>query len=79
MAHLDDCPAEAVRAVEFKEGYVGEDGFRIRYKEAGQGDPLVTLHGAGGMRIYGSHELLAEQFRVIVYEVQGFPQPAYEI
>jgi pimeloyl-ACP methyl ester carboxylesterase len=58
----------------FTEAYVEADGFRIRYKEAGQGEPLVSLHGAGGMRIYRSHVLLAEQYRVIVFEVPGFGQ-----
>jgi pimeloyl-ACP methyl ester carboxylesterase len=63
----------------FNEGYIEADGFRIRYKEAGQGEPLVSLHGAGGMRIYRSHALLAEQYRVIVFEVPGFGQsPANE-
>jgi pimeloyl-ACP methyl ester carboxylesterase len=56
----------------FTEAYVEAEGFRIRYKEAGQGAPLVSLHGAGGMRIYRSHALLAEQYRVIVFEVPGF-------
>jgi pimeloyl-ACP methyl ester carboxylesterase len=56
----------------FTEGSVEADGFRIRYAEAGQGEPLVSLHGAGGMRIYRSHALLAEQYRVIVFEVPGF-------
>jgi pimeloyl-ACP methyl ester carboxylesterase len=56
----------------FSEGYVEADGFRIRYQEAGQGEPLVSLHGAGGMRLSRSHALLAEQYRVIVFEVPGF-------
>jgi pimeloyl-ACP methyl ester carboxylesterase len=63
----------------FTEGYIEADGFRIRYKEAGQGEPLASLHGAGGMRIYRSHALLAEWYRVIVFEVPGFGQsPANE-
>lgn len=56
----------------FSEGYVEADGFRIRYREAGQGEPLVSLHGAGGMRLSRSHALLAEQYRVMVFEVPGF-------
>ena len=35
----------------FREGFVEADGFRIRYMEAGEGTPLVHLHGAGGMRL----------------------------
>jgi pimeloyl-ACP methyl ester carboxylesterase len=58
---------------------VEADGFRIRYQEAGQGEPLVCLHGAGGLRLSRSHALLAEQYRVIAFEVPGFGQsPANE-
>src|SRR5262249_22363342 len=71
--------ATAVPGVLFTEGYVEADGFRIRYREAGQGEPLVSLHGAGGMKLYRSHALLAAQYRVIVFEVPGFGQsPANE-
>jgi pimeloyl-ACP methyl ester carboxylesterase len=69
----------AVPAVLFTEGYIDADGFRIRYQEAGQGEPLVSLHGAGGLRLSRSHALLATQYRVIVFEVPGFGQsPANE-
>ena len=50
------------------------DGFRIRYLEAGQGPALVCLHGAGGPRLSAAHDLLAECYRVIVFEVPGFGQ-----
>ena len=71
--------AMAVPTALFSEGYIEADGFRIRYQEAGQGEPLVSLHGAGGMRLSRSHTLLAEQYRVIVFEVPGFGQsPANE-
>jgi pimeloyl-ACP methyl ester carboxylesterase len=56
----------------FAEGYVEADSFRIRYREAGQGDPLVCLHGAGGLRLSPAHVLLAEQYRVIAFEAPGF-------
>jgi pimeloyl-ACP methyl ester carboxylesterase len=71
--------ATAVPDVHFAEGYVEADGFRIHYQEAGEGEPLVNLHGAGGMKLYRSHALLAVQYRVIVFEVPGFGQsPANE-
>jgi 2-hydroxy-6-oxonona-2,4-dienedioate hydrolase len=71
--------ATAVPGALFTEGYVEADGFRIRYREAGQGEPLVSLHGAGGMKLYHSHALLAARYRVIVFEVPGFGQsPANE-
>lgn len=56
----------------FRENYVEADGFRIRYCEAGQGEALVHLHGAGGMRLTPAHDLLARQFHVIAFEMPGF-------
>ena len=56
----------------FREGWVEADGFRIRYREAGDGQPLVHLHGAGGLRLNPAHDLLARQFRVIAFEMPGF-------
>jgi pimeloyl-ACP methyl ester carboxylesterase len=58
----------------FREGFVEADGFRIRYCDAGQGAPLVHLHGAGGLRLNRAHDLLAEQRRVIAVEMPGFGQ-----
>jgi 4,5:9,10-diseco-3-hydroxy-5,9,17-trioxoandrosta-1(10),2-diene-4-oate hydrolase len=57
---------------DFREGYVEADGFRVRYMEAGQGTPLVHLHGAGGLRLTPAHDLLARQFRVVAFEMPGF-------
>ncbi len=56
----------------FSEGFVEADGFRIRTMEAGQGTPLIHLHGAGGMRLTQAHTLLSRQYRVIVFEMPGF-------
>jgi pimeloyl-ACP methyl ester carboxylesterase len=56
----------------FREGHVDADGFRIRYMEAGEGVPLVHLHGAGGLRLTPAHELLARRFRVVAFEMPGF-------
>jgi pimeloyl-ACP methyl ester carboxylesterase len=56
----------------FREHYVQADGFRIRYLEAGDGPPLVHLHGAGGLRLNAAHELLAKRHRVIAFEMPGF-------
>jgi pimeloyl-ACP methyl ester carboxylesterase len=56
----------------FREGFVEADGFRIRYMEAGQGPPLVHLHGAGGMRLTPGHDLLRRHHRVIAFEMPGF-------
>src|SRR5215472_521599 len=58
--------------VTFTEAYVEADGFRVRCLEAGEGDPLLCLHGGGGLRLYRGHELLAAGRRVILVEVPGF-------
>jgi pimeloyl-ACP methyl ester carboxylesterase len=58
--------------VAFHEAFIDADGFRIRYMEAGDGPPLVHLHGAGGLRLNAAHDLLARQFRVIAFEMPGF-------
>jgi len=64
---------ETARATtEFRENHVDADGFHIRYLEAGDGPPLVHFHGAGGLRLYKSHELLARKHRVLLFEVPGF-------
>jgi pimeloyl-ACP methyl ester carboxylesterase len=56
----------------FHEGWVEADGFRIRFMEAGDGPPLVHLHGAGGVHLTLAHELLSQTYRVIVFEMPGF-------
>lgn len=51
---------------------VETDGFTIRYEEAGTGDPLVVLHGAGGPQPSLALDLLARQCRVVAIEMPGF-------
>jgi pimeloyl-ACP methyl ester carboxylesterase len=65
--------------VEFREGFVAADGFRIRYWQAGEGPALVHLQGAGGPRLTRAHDLLRREFRVIVFEMPGFGQSAENI
>jgi pimeloyl-ACP methyl ester carboxylesterase len=62
---------------EFEEGYVAADGFDVRYLAAGDGPPLVCLHGAAGPRLSGGHSLLADDGRrVIVLQAPGFGNSA---
>ena len=56
----------------FREGVVETNGFRIRYREAGQGTPLIHLHGAGGLHLTRGHDLLSAHHRVIALEMPGF-------
>jgi pimeloyl-ACP methyl ester carboxylesterase len=60
----------------YVERSVEADGFSIRYLEAGDGPPLVCIHGAGGPRISRGHELLAASHRVIAFEIPGFGSSA---
>jgi pimeloyl-ACP methyl ester carboxylesterase len=64
--------ANSEPATAFTEGFVEADGFRIRYMEAGQGTPLIHLHGAGGPRLTRGHDLLSKHYRVIAFEMPGF-------
>jgi pimeloyl-ACP methyl ester carboxylesterase len=60
----------------FRERFVDADGFRIRLMEAGEGRPLVYLHGAGGLNLTPAHELLARSFHVLAFEMPGFGRSA---
>jgi pimeloyl-ACP methyl ester carboxylesterase len=65
----------------FAERKVDADGFTIRYLEANasSADPLICLHGAGGLRLSPMHEMLAKTHRVIAFEAPGFgASPANE-
>jgi pimeloyl-ACP methyl ester carboxylesterase len=58
--------------VTFSEAYVDVDGFVVRALTAGAGEPLVFIHGGGGLHLSKAHEVLAERYRVIALEVPGF-------
>ena len=51
---------------------VQADGFTLRCEEAGDGAPLVALHGAGGPRWSKALDILAEDHRVILLEFPGW-------
>jgi pimeloyl-ACP methyl ester carboxylesterase len=57
--------------------YADLSGVRLHYEEAGEGPPLVLLHGSGpgvtGWRNFrGNLPVLAEHFRCLVLEFPGF-------
>lgn len=63
-------------ATGFAERSVELDGRTVRYFEAGSGEPLVVLHGAGGVQLSGALDILARARRVIALELPGWgPQP----
>src|SRR5262249_18734171 len=66
------CAGTRGRAVRFEEEFVNAGGFSVRVLRAGEGDPLVHLHGGGGLHLSRAHELLAERFHLIAVEFPGF-------
>lgn len=69
---MDGDPQIIVPGAAFSENHVEADGFKIRYAEAGNGPTIVSIHGAGGMRLSRTHDILAENHRVVVFELPGF-------
>ncbi len=62
----------AVAGVVFTEKSVESGSFTVRYWEAGSGDTLVYLHGAGGYQARFAVDILASLFRVICIEMPGW-------
>lgn len=62
----------------FTEHFVQADGSRIRYLEAGQGSPVVILHGSDDSIPSPLDHLLARHFRVIALEIPGFDQSSVD-
>lgn len=56
----------------FTENFIEADGFRMRYVESGSGATLICVHGGGGLQLTPAHDLLAQKFRVIAFEMPGF-------
>lgn len=74
MAQHNEGTATAAPDITFTEHHIEADGFDIRYLTAGQGESLVWLHGAGGLRQGHAHAQLAEHYRLILFEAPGFGQ-----
>ena len=55
--------------------YFDSDGVRIRYVEAGEGAPIILLHGGGssleGWNKAGTLQFLAQKHRVIAMDLRG--------
>jgi pimeloyl-ACP methyl ester carboxylesterase len=67
---------EAERANPPRGNFVEIDGIKLHYRERGQGQPLVLLHGNGTMlqdfEISGLPALAASRYRVIIFDRPGF-------
>ena len=57
----------------FKEGHVEADGFRIRYRECGQGHTVVILDSFT-WGLSALHDSLARMYHVVALELPGFGQ-----
>jgi pimeloyl-ACP methyl ester carboxylesterase len=73
-AQVDAAASTTAADVEqdFAEGFVAADGFRIRYRAAGRGVPLIHFPGGHGLVLTPGHALLSGAYRVIVFEMPGF-------
>lgn len=56
----------------FVEKSVTSDGFAVRYWEAGVGEPLLYLHGAGGYEPRFGLDLVSRTHRVLALEMPGW-------
>ena len=55
----------------FRRHTVAAAGFDVTYYEAGEGEPLLCLPGAGGPHMRIALDLLAQEYRVVVLELRG--------
>lgn len=54
--------------------YLDVDGVKIHYVEAGQGEPVLLIHGLGGSTFSFRHVIpeLAQHRRVLAFDLRGF-------
>jgi pimeloyl-ACP methyl ester carboxylesterase len=57
---------------DFSVSSVTVDGFTMRYFEAGAGEPLLWVHGAGGPHFSRALDQLTRDFRILAVELPGF-------
>lgn len=50
-------------------GKIQVDGTGFEYVEAGQGHPVVYLHGSDGLRLSQAHRTLSENYRLLAFDV----------
>ena len=67
-----EAPTTAPPGAAFTQDTVEADGFDVTYWSAGDGDPVVWLHGAGGPQFSYALDALAQTHRVVVVQLPGF-------
>ena len=62
------------RRAEVKTGFADVNGAKLYYETAGEGDPVILIHGYGGDRRDWDYLFrpLAEQHQVVRYDLRGF-------
>ncbi len=65
---------EEQRSFERSTGFIASDGEQIYYEVAGQGEPVVFCHGAGGNHAnwYQQVPAFVTQYRVVTWDHRGF-------
>jgi pimeloyl-ACP methyl ester carboxylesterase len=64
--------------VRYAEGRVSVGGRELRYVVAGEGEPLVWLHGGFGLHPTPGTDLLTRSFHLIAFELPGFGSSVHD-
>ncbi|QSR36198.1 alpha/beta hydrolase [Marinobacterium iners] len=70
-----------MKSIDYSEKYLNADGIETRYLEAGEGSPVILIHGGGaGAESEGNWKgvipILAENFKVYAVDMIGFGKTA---
>jgi pimeloyl-ACP methyl ester carboxylesterase len=58
--------------MEYAESRIQVGDHKLRYVEAGEGEPLIWLHGGFGLHTSAGTDLLTNSFRFVAFELPGF-------
>lgn len=75
-----DCPMQT-DTVKFESGYVNVNGIRLFYKEAGEGNPILFLHGGFGtsdIHFQQQFEEFSAQNRIITFDTRGHGKSEFD-
>jgi pimeloyl-ACP methyl ester carboxylesterase len=65
-------PRIDTNSMHYAEGRVDVGRHQLRYVQAGEGNPLVWLHGGGGLHLTAATDLLVRSLRLVAFELPGF-------
>ncbi len=72
VSDLQSIDGQSVVGAVFRQETIAAAGFDVTYFEAGEGEPLLCLPGAGGPHMRIALDLLARDHHVIVLELPGW-------